>query len=144
MIPIYRAKKIDSDEYVEGFLYQDIIGYKAPSEENPKDRYYRELDKNTWFIMDNKSHTNMIDKSTLSISFDNMLDSEGSKIFASLQEDGKGGDMLICDNEREYYVAEFTKYGLAFYEYLDNDTIKNSISFKACFPSFLKITGIKQ
>lgn len=30
-----------------------------------------------------------IDKSTLSISFNNMLDPEGNKIFASLSEDGK-------------------------------------------------------
>ena len=32
---------------------------------------------------------------TLSINFPNMLDSQGNKIFASLQEDGKGGDILL-------------------------------------------------
>ena len=35
-----------------------------------------------------------IDPSTLAIHFPDMIDSEGTKIFASLSEDGKGGDKI--------------------------------------------------
>ena len=46
-----------------------------------------------------------IDKSTLAIHFPDMLDSQGNKIFASLQEDGKGGDIVKDD---EYYgIAKY-------------------------------------
>ena len=34
------------------------------------------------------------DKDTRSINFEDMLDSQGNKIFASLSEDGKGGDIV--------------------------------------------------
>lgn len=40
------------------------------------------------------STAEIIDITTLSIHFNDMLDNQGNKIFASLQEDGKGGD--IC------------------------------------------------
>ncbi len=43
----------------------------------------------------------IIDISTLAIHFPNILDTKGNKIFASLQEDGKGGDILF-DMEYEY------------------------------------------
>lgn len=35
-----------------------------------------------------------IDNSTLAINFNDMLDSQGNKIFASLSENGKGGDII--------------------------------------------------
>ncbi len=83
-IPIYRAKKIDSNEYVEGFLTKCRVSY---------------------FIESGSSHCDEIDTTTLSIHFPDMLDSEGKKIFASLREDGKGGDILIgYDNKTEYKV----------------------------------------
>ena len=91
-IPIYRAKKIDSDEYVEGFLYQDIIEY-VQSDGINIDEYKKALDINSWYIMNNLSMTDMIDKTTLAIHFPDMLDNQGNKIFASLSEDGKGGDI---------------------------------------------------
>ena len=34
------------------------------------------------------------DESTRSINFEDMKDNEGTKIFASLSEDGKGGDII--------------------------------------------------
>lgn len=92
-IPIYRAKKIDSDKYIEGFLYQDIICY-VPSDGVKADEYKKALDEESWFITDNMSRSEMIDITTVSIHFPNMLDSQGNKIFASLQEDGKGGDIV--------------------------------------------------
>ena len=94
-IPIYRAKKTDSDEYVEGYLmpYACIDG---------------------WFIRLLK-YDNLVDAeieigpSTLAIHFPNMIANDSDKllpngekdlrIFASLSEDGKGGDIL----EHEYY-----------------------------------------
>ena len=36
-----------------------------------------------------------VEKDTRALNFEGMLDSQGNKIFASLSEDGKGGD--ICD-----------------------------------------------
>ena len=77
-IPIYRAKKIDSDEYVIGYFYQP-----------------------TYFIIDGGKiichrtyETFSIDVTTLAIHFNDMTDSQVNKIFASLSEDGKGGDIL--------------------------------------------------
>ena len=80
-IPIYRAKKIDSDEYVEGYYYKD-----------GKDHIIFNGDSTTIFGL------RVIDPTTLSIHFPDMLDSQGNKIFASLQEDGKGGDIISLEN----------------------------------------------
>ena len=41
-----------------------------------------------------------IKNDTLSINFSNMIDSEGNKIFASLSEDGKGGDIVELEHIR--------------------------------------------
>lgn len=94
-IPIYRAKKKDSNEYTEGFLYQDIVSY-VPSDGVKSDEYNKALDEESWFLMDNIGRNEMIDITTLAIHFPDMVDSNGNKIFASLQEDGKGGDILDC------------------------------------------------
>ena len=74
-IPIFRAKKIDSDEYVFGHYL--TMGIKH-------------------YIYENKMFTEVVEinKETLSIHFSNILDSQGNKIFASLGEDGKGGDIV--------------------------------------------------
>ena len=79
-IPIFRAKKIDSDEYVEGFVFYKQIEDKAFISGDAKNLYSKSFE---------------VDLSTLAIHFEDMLDSQGNKIFASLSEDGKGGD--ICD-----------------------------------------------
>ena len=74
MIPIYRAKKIGSDEYVVG-QYLTYKGYSTIFNE---------------YGLDGVN----IDDTTLSIHFPDMIDSNGNKIFASLSEDGKGGDIV--------------------------------------------------
>ena len=79
-IPIYRAKKIDSNEYVEGFYYKD-----------GNDHIIFNGDSTTIFGL------RVIDPTTLSIHFPDMIDSQGNKIFASLQKDGKGGDIMQDD-----------------------------------------------
>lgn len=92
-IPIYRAKKIDSDEYVEGFYAYDEC-------------HKRHL------IITNNIHglcETIIDQTTLSIHFNDMTDSQGNKIFASLSEDGKGGDIFILNDERLKYIAMITR-----------------------------------
>ena len=91
MIPIFRAKKLDSDEYVDGCL--NIW------EQNGK-IYHSIMEIGKYPSPFNNIH--IIEDSTLSIHFPDMLDNQGNKIFAGLQEDGKGGD--IC------YVKDFS-YG---------------------------------
>ena len=83
-LPIYRAKKIDSDEYVMGWYSSPII-----------------IEGKTYLSITNKDGEYRIDTTTLSIHFPNMLDSQGNKIFASLSEDGKGGDKIIEDGKYE-------------------------------------------
>ena len=85
MIPIFRAKKLDSDECVIGFIVKS------------------ECDEDFLIRVDGEYH--FIDVSTLSIHFPDMIDSQGNKIFASLQEDGKGGDIMQDD---EYFgIAKY-------------------------------------
>lgn len=78
-IPIYRAKSNErKNTYVEGFLIgvDEDIGLCTI---RTKDDY---IGGEICYL------------DTLSIHFPDMLDSQGNKIFASLQEDGKGGDIL--------------------------------------------------
>lgn len=105
-IPIYRAKKIDSDEYVTGVasvLWDWINRESEDLNENELDEPIRRVvicgaydnyaDDDSWNF-----RSDFIDESTLSIHFPDMLDSQGNKIFASLSEDGKGGDIVQIGN----------------------------------------------
>ena len=82
-IPIYRAKKIDSDKYIQGYL----LGMWG--------EYFI-----SWGETNHVPNKVQIDPTTLAINFSNMLDSEGNKIFASLSEDGKGGDIIELEHIR--------------------------------------------
>ena len=74
---LFRAKEKNSNNYVIGYEYYNHI----------EDEYY---------ITHYVSGSNYkIDRTTRSINIEDMLDSQGNKIFASLQEDGKGGDILL-------------------------------------------------
>ena len=98
-IPIYRAKKIDNDEYV---IFNSFYEYE--------NKYYaiNKIINQTiggWFTNVMIPLTYKINPTTIAIHFPGMLDSQGNKIFASLQEDGKGGDKMRCD---EYYgIAKY-------------------------------------
>lgn len=105
-IPIYRAKKIDSDEYVAGVvsvLWDWINRESEDLNENELDEPIRRVvicgaydnyaDDDSWNF-----RSEFIDESTLAIHFPNMLDSQGNKVFASLSEDGKGGDCTFMEN----------------------------------------------
>ena len=83
-LPIFRAKSNEQkNTYVEGLL----IGVDE------------ELNLCTIRTKDDYIGGEVCYLHTLSINFPDMLDSQGNKIFASLQEDGKGGDEFLFDNE---------------------------------------------
>ena len=124
MIPIFRAKKLDSDEYVEGYLLHKF-----------ENNYYISLE----WSMDSDGYTPdfvKIDISTLSIHFPDMLDRLGNKIFASLQEDGKDGDILFMQH---CYIVSFD--GLNFN--LESLFLKTQFNKHDSWKNF-KIVGIQQ
>lgn len=90
-IPLFRAKKLNSNEYVIGNYNQYIQNGKVYHCIMIVGSYPSPFD-----------NTFLIDIETLSILFNDMVDTQGNKIFASLNKDGKGGD--IC------YVYDFS-YG---------------------------------
>lgn len=96
-IPIYRAKKIDSDEYVVGDLIKKGKWFFIAIQDT--------IDSNNAYdlltFVDN-GNIFEIDSSTLAIHFPDMIDGQGNKIFASLSEDGKGGDILEFVERKDY------------------------------------------
>lgn len=113
-IPIYRAKKIDSDKYVEGYYFHQETTKDYENDESEEREEVIEHYIFSYSRHDVNEHEegffefqrlNQIDLSTLAIHFPDMLDGQGNKIFASLQEDGKGGDIMKDD---EYYgIAKY-------------------------------------
>jgi hypothetical protein len=123
-IPIYRAKKIDSNEYVEGYLVSNLV---SNSNGMPPEVYYN--------IQNSLFYKYRIDPATLAIHFPDMIDSQGNKIFASLQKDGKGGDIIKSEFKHKCTV----KYKEYFF-YADNEEIHiNCFGFKNS-----KVIGIQQ
>ena len=115
-VPIYRAKKIDSDEYIQGYLLSKNIIVTT-------EYYYPQ-----GMPSETEKKINNIDLTTLAIHFPDMIDSQGNKIFASLSEDGKGGD-----------VINFT--------YDVNKNINETVLFKNIFItnfSNFKVIGVQQ
>ena len=93
-LPIFRAKKKDSDEYVIGFysVAYDIHHYIVT---------HLGVDTKVDVVYQMSTDIHKIDPTTLSISFPDMLDSQGNRIFASLSEDGKGGDIVEYNGGQE-------------------------------------------
>lgn len=123
-IPIYRAKKIDSDECVIGWYSSPII-----------------IEGKLYLSITNQDGEHRIDTTTLSIHFPDMIDSQGNKIFASLQEDGRGGDIL-------YYKSKIdlvTKTTLYFenYRLITHSKGENTFRDKESLSKF-EIIGIKE
>ena len=115
-IPIFRAKTIKQDyneweecqelKKIDGVWY--AIGFYDCKREV---KTYLGDWETTHLILIRKSTAisevniaEIIDISTLAIHFPVMLDIKGDKIFASLQENGKGGDILF-DMEYEYTLS---------------------------------------
>lgn len=144
-IPLYRAKKIDRDEYVIGSYIYGEDG-----------KHYISSGK---FKLRTSSGASLvlteIDSSTLSIHFPDMIASDSDRllpngekdlcIFASLSEDGKGGDTIFHKGD---FCLESKNDLIAIYQ---------NGSFRMTPPDFCtsfkliewigfttKITGIKQ
>lgn len=138
MIPIYRAKKIDSDDWVEGSLY------------SPEDEFHFILQKRSGYVNNDNNleildtEYSEIDPSTRAIHFPNMLDKNGKKIFASLSEDGVGGDIakhtewVGKDQENNKLILIFTEEGLAIRYMFDGDIMSSSTSML----EYIEVIGI--
>lgn len=110
-IPIYRAKTIKQDynewEECEQLKKIDGIWYAIGFYDCKREiKTYLGGWEVTHLILIRKSTAiseistaETIDITTLAIHFPSMIDTKGDKIFASLQEDGKGGDILIEDGK---------------------------------------------
>ncbi len=126
-LPIFRAKKIDSNEYIQGSFinhYYDTVNLT---------RY-----QNVIFI--NNIQFFEIDIKTLAISLPRMLDKNGKKIFASLDsKDGIGGDIINCylssNQDKPNRTNQVVKYYKPFFLGLKSYDIDSYYS--------LEIIGIK-
>ena len=130
-IPIFRAKNKYNNEYLIGYLTESKSGI--------------DLEFTNFMILpflNLKEHEVVqtdyepIDPSTLAIHFPDMLDSQGNKIFASLSEDGKGGDICSPDGIEVYF---YIQDGCTF---LKNDEWEKEIS-RVAYNNF-KVIGIQQ
>ena len=127
-IPIYRGLKLGTEnEYVEGFYFnrKNMLGKII----------YHKIDFSTTC-----DSCVAIDPTTLSVHFPDITDSKGNKIFASLSEDGKGGDMVevtIPFRKQEY------KYEC--YVYYKNTRIKtSSFEVNSAVSKEYKVIGIQK
>lgn len=116
-VPIYRAKIFDSDEYIIGFFHSRKWDGETRTE------YYITYESLEWEI----------DPTTLSIHFPDMIDSQGNKIFASLQKDGKGGDIIL-----EPYLETERETVLSYENYIKNINKRHHTAL------YSKIIGIQQ
>lgn len=153
-IPIYRAKKIDNDDYV---IFESY--FKTEETLHDKEAYKAiiKIIQDTvsgWSGIVNIPITQIIDPSTLSIHFKDMLASDSDRllqngekdlrIFASLSEDGKGGDLLKSHTgkiARLIYKENTMQWDIY------SVTFRKELQFGLCSSGHLKlskITGIKQ
>lgn len=129
MIPIFRAKKLDSDEYVQGWYSSPIL-----------------ISGKLYVSITNTNGEFSIDTTTLSIHFPDMLDSQGNKIFASLQENGKGGDIAKYSNQG-HWIAMYIENAFMWVNVLDMQKIgtKQPVSFLRLKPlAKMIVIGIQQ
>ena len=145
MKTIFRAKRLDSDKYIIGqYIETEFSNEEHCDIEEQETSIKHCIIKDFRTVHDDYEYCNFditeIDIATLAIHFPDMLDSQGNKIFASLQEDGKGGD--ICQTI-DYLNG--TLNGVAIY---DNFSFRIHRIGKAMGISFtskdIKIIGIQQ
>ena len=107
-MPIYRAKKIRSDEYIIGHYTEKVKEYPGKH-----------------YIHFNNGYTETyerIDPTTLAIHFPDMLGSEGNKIFASLDRYYiKGADIITNDNFSGEYSIQVAIYSDGCFYVQDKD-----------------------
>lgn len=114
-IPIYRAKKIDSDEYV--------IGYYSPAYDiHHYIITHLGVDTKVDVVYQMSTDIHKIDPTTLAIHFPNMIDSQGNKIFASLDRYYlKGADILENDSFLGDYSIQVAIYSEGCFYAQDKD-----------------------
>ena len=126
-LPIYRAFSETFDKYILGVPYFS------------DGRYYMLVD-------DCNKNNNIgsgsypIDETTLAIHFPDMIDSQGNKIFASLQKNGRGGDVCSVNDYIDSGlegVAIYQNYGFR----IDRKGKAMGISFSS---RDIEIIGIQQ
>ena len=119
-LPIFRAKRLYSDEYVFGVPRQDSKGMCEMIINVVEDGIAGVIQR-------------YIEVDTISIHFPDMLDSQRNKIFASLQEDGKGGDIIL-----EPYLETERETVLSYENYIKNINKRHHTAL------YSKIIGIQQ
>ena len=137
MIPIYRAKKKNGSGYITGnYIDVEFSNEEYVDIDKTEEIIKHCIIKNFRTLHDDFEYCNFeieeIDISTLSIHFPDMIDSQGNKIFASL--DIKGGSLIEYEEKifEEMYLNGLIQ-GVA-----NMDSIQNSL-FK-----YSKIIGIQQ
>lgn len=84
---LFRGKVLNTDEYVIGsYIYSEEDGHMIYTK--------REVNHKLYTATSKYRHM-QIDEKTLSINFENMIDKNGKKIFASLNKNCIGGDECI-------------------------------------------------
>ena len=133
-IPIYRAWCEKDSEYAVGFFISD----------DKENEILTRLDSGEMYARG-------IDTTTLSIHFPDMLDSQGNKIFASLQDDGKGGDILkgqvygISKGKVWDMVAEYKDTSIWLTRYINNNPhISMPLVYQKNGYRDMKVIGIKE
>lgn len=152
-IPIYRAKTINQDynewEECEQLKRIDGIWYAIGFYDCKREiKTYLGDWEITHLILIRKSTSisevstaEIIDISTLAIHFPDMLDSQGNKIFASLSEDGKGGDVLYYKSKIDL-VTKTTVY-FENYRLITHSKGENTFRDKESLSKF-EVIGIKE
>jgi len=79
---------------------------------------------------------------TRSINFEDMLDSQENKIFASLSKEGKGGDLIVLEAFRENLQKGYCIYKNGKFSFVDDGDVSFSISDSKKLEAI--IIGIKQ
>lgn len=153
MITLYRAKKLNSKEYIIGYLSR-IKNQLIIDENKNVWEYLIEPERNLINVNsltdDNIANVTKniyaIDNSTLAIHFEDMVDSKKKRIFASLNKTGKGGDMCVyvkghLQYEEPNVVAQYKK-GAFFFIDIFNGRFNGKLTSEWC--SKFRSLGIKE
>lgn len=94
---LYRGNRIDNGEEVIGWLFwKKYIMIDKIENKNSEKKYDERFD----FGSGNPNcEFYEIDESTLAIHEKNMIDMKGNRIFASINKNGKGGDLLYYNGQ---------------------------------------------
>lgn len=150
-LPIFRAKKLDSDKYIIGQYIETEFSNEEYCDIEEQETIIKHcIIKDFRTVHDDYEYCNFditeIDIATLAIHFPDMIDSQGNKIFASLQEDGKGGDICEYKDWDSDYEDEFLNKGICLFENIGIFfTNRYEVSMEDLdFKYDVKIIGIQQ